>query len=269
MHPYGSPAVWRSTRARRAVGAIALLLLAACAEEPATGPSVGAAETASDLEVVAPTGLRDRMVTRTSFVDTARTGPARTEDLGYGTYYGYDTETVDTEASIWDHKTRANFLSGQLSVVGSHYYIANKSSVDTQARLSLNGSQLASQRSYSENSHPFVVPILTEQFIWTEARIYTDRECGLSGAGDSAHAAWWEAVLGGPVFSFSRVSRTSNSDLASQPLCPTSSSTTTTVNGGESGSTGGGSVVCYVWVQYDLFTGDIYDQQLLYCEDGG
>jgi hypothetical protein len=246
-----------------------VLLLTACAEETASGPSVDPQETASDLALTVPTGLRDRLVTRTSFVDTLETGPARSEDLGYGTYYGYDTETVTAEASIWDPKTRANFLSGQLSVVGSHYYIANKSSVDTQARLMLDGSQLATQRSYAENSHPFVVPILTEQFIWTEARIYTDRECGLTGAGDSAHAAWWEAVLGGPVFSFSRVSRTSNSDRASQPLCPTGSTTTTTANGGTSESTGGGSVVCYVWIKYDMFTGDIYDQQLLYCEDGG
>jgi hypothetical protein len=245
----------------------ALVLSAGCQEHTTTGPELGAASVSSDLALVVPTGLRDRLVARTLSTVTDGAGPARTEHLGYGTY-SWD-EPIVAYSSIWDAKTIANFLSGQLSVIGSHYYTGNKGSVATSGRVYYDGVEIGVQRSRAENTFPFLLDFAREHFIWTEARIYTDRTCDLTGFGDSEHGAWWEAVMGGPVFQFHNTTRSSVSDREYQPDCasappppPPPPSTGT--------STGGGSdAICYIWIEYDLYTGQIYDQQLLFCTDGG
>ncbi|MGE0161040.1 MAG: hypothetical protein AB7T31_16705 [Gemmatimonadales bacterium] len=255
----------------RALTAVAALVVAACTEDAPTGVAPDVAEIASELAFVVPTDLRERMITRTIVVDTVRpAGPARSEDQGYGTYYDFGEQPVVTAAAgLWDEKTRAWFLPGRLSVVGSHDYIANKSSVDTKATLSYQGAVIGTNQSYAENSHPFIPPPLWTQSIWTEARIYTDRECGLSGWGDSAHRAWWEAVMGSPVSIFSAVARGSTADRVFQPACPPTPPNPGNSTGSTSTGGGGGEAICYLWTTYDLETGEIYNQQLLFCTDGG
>jgi hypothetical protein len=251
----------------------ALLALVAC-ENTATNVPFGPSEMPSDLELAVPVDLRDRFVVRTITVDSVRPdGPARSEHLGYGSYPSDPTYGTPHEhafaSGIWDAHTRANFLPGRLSVVGSHEYIGNKSSIDTKGSLAFQGSIIGTNQAYTEQSHPFPIPMLSPQFIWAEARIYTDRECGLSGWGNSAHAAWWEAVLGGPGFNFSRREVASHADRAYQPTCPTTPPPPPNTNTGHTSTGGGGEAVCYVWITYDLDTREIYDQQLLFCTDGG
>jgi len=249
--------------------ATAALLSAACAEDASTGVDVDTASAASDLAVVVPTGVRERSVVRNVSTDTEARGPARTEHLGYGTYPSgneYDA-SLTPYSSIWGQRTTANFLPGQLSVIGSHYYTGNKGAVETNGKVSYAGTQLATQRSMAESSFPFLIDFAREHFIWTEARIYTDRECGLDGSGDSSHEAWWEAVMGGPVFQFHNTTRSSTSDRMYQPSCAPEPPPPTP----STGFTSGGSVeaICYIWIIYDIYTGEIYDQQLLFCTDGG
>jgi hypothetical protein len=225
----------------------------------------------ANLGITIPTDVRARSVVRTiSEKKLPAGGPARTEHLGYGTYSGYENEPIDAVAGIWDHKTRANFLPGHLSVVGSHEFSGNKGSVDTEGTVRFQGTIVGTQRAFAQDTYPFVLAIFDPvHFIWTEARIYTDRECGLTGHGASAHRASWEAVMGGPVFAFSEIARSSTSDLESQPECTGSTPPPANPTTGAGGSGGGGESVCYIWITYDLDSGEILHQQLLYCTDGG
>jgi len=248
----------------------AMVLLAACEDEASTVAGLGSEALSSDLALAMPAGIPEPPVVRNVFdiEDAPVAGPARSEHLGYGTYPGYEDPVITEESGIFNAKTRANFLPGQLSVVGSHDFIGNKGSVDTKANLSLQGSIIGSNNASREDGYPILWPPWDLHFIWTEARIYTDRECGLSGWGDSLHKAWWEAVFGGPVSSFTSNHLTTNSERAAQPACPTSQPDgSLTNNGGVVG--GGGEGVCYIWIEYDYATGEIYDQQVLFCTDGG
>jgi hypothetical protein len=254
----------RSYRSR-VFPAAAAVVLTACADETATGVALAAADTPSDLALVVPTGVREQLVERTLSEITPPSGPARTEDQGYGTYYYGDEPLTTTAAGIWNEKTRANFVPGALSVIGSHDYTGNKGSIDTRATLARGGETLATRSAYKEQSVPFL-SFPWVQSIWVEARIYTDSECGLNGWGDSAHRAWWEAIIAGPVFDFAEVGRPSTSDREFQPECPATPPPST---GTGSTSGGGAEVTCYIWIVYDLDTGEIYHQQLLFCTDGG
>jgi hypothetical protein len=251
-----------------------LLALVACEDTATSIPSDSVALPAAELAFAVPTDIRDRLVVRTFTIDSVGpSGPARSEHLGYGSYPSdptYETSYDDLPAAgIWNAETRASFLPGQVSVIGSHEYIGNKSSIDTRGSVSFQGSVIGTSQAYAEDSHPFPIPMLSPRYIWAEARIYTDRECGLSAWGDSAHAAWWEAVLGGPVFSFSRIQRPSHADRAYQPTCPPNPPPPSNDDTGFASTGGGGEGVCYIWVEYDYVTGEIYDQQLLFCTDGG
>jgi hypothetical protein len=248
-----------------------MVLLAACEEESATVAGLGSEVSSSDLALALPAVIPAHTLVRNVFdIEAAPgAGPARSEHLGYGTYPGYETEPAITEESgIFNAKTRANFLPGQLSVIGSHEFIGNKGSVDTKANLAFQGSIIGSNQSSREDGYPILWPPWDVHSIWTEARIYTDRECGLSGWGDSLHKAWWEAVFGGPVASFTSNHLTTNAARTFQPTCPTSPPPSTT-NTGIMSTGGGDEGICYLWITYDLWTGQIYDQQLLFCTDGG
>jgi hypothetical protein len=250
--------------------ALAAALLSACADDVPTGVPADGQDLLANLDLTIPTALRGHSVVRTiSEKELIEGAPARTEHLGYGTYPGTGNEWINAVAAIWNARTRAYFLPGQFSAVGSHDYGGNKGAIETQATVKYQGTVIGTERAYREDSYPFLLaPFFGALSIWAEARIYTDRECDLTGFGGSQHHAWWEAVMGGPVFDFSRVGMSSMSELESQPACAVSPPTTNTGGSGGSGN-GGGEGVCYVWVTYDLDTGQIYHQELLYCTDGG
>jgi hypothetical protein len=127
-----------------------MVLLAACEEESATVAGLGSEVSSSDLALALPAVISAHTVVRNVFdIEAAPgAGPARSEHLGYGTYPGYETEPAITEESgIFNAKTRANFLPGQLSVIGSHEFIGNKGSVDTKANLAFQGSIIGSNQS--------------------------------------------------------------------------------------------------------------------------
>jgi hypothetical protein len=256
----------------RLLHAAGLLALVACEDTATSIPRDFVEPLGAELALAVPTDVRDRLVVRTFTVDSVRPdGPARSEHLGYGSYPSdpsYEVYDDLPAAGIWNAETRASFLPGQVSVIGSHEYIGNKSSIDTRGSVSFEGSVIGTSQAYTENSFPFPIPMLSPRYIWAEARIYTDRTCGLSAWGDSSHAAWWEAVLGGPVFTFARIQRTSHADRAYQAACSTPLPPSNT-NTGNTYTGGGGEGVCYVWITYDLYSGEIYDQQLLFCTDGG
>lgn len=251
----------------------AMLLLAACEEQPDAVVGLGADQLSPDLALVLPTAIPEEPVVRNVFDQvTAPAGPARSEHEGYGTYgeagygyqYDYDYSATSTAAGIWNEKTTAYFFPGYLGVTGSHDYIGNKSSIETTGTVALDGAVIGTNSSFREDSYPFIYPPWVTHSIFTQAVIYTDTECGLSGWGSSRHRVWWEAVLGGPSYEFSEVARTSNAARVYQPGCPPPPPQPQTgyVGGGDEG-------LCYLWITYDIYTGEIYDSQLLYCTDGG
>jgi hypothetical protein len=261
----------RSYRSRVShAAAAAALLTAACTEHEPTGIAAGVPDIVSSLDLAIPGDVRDRLIVRNISEKTYESpmGPARNEHLGEGTYSGSE-ESIDVTAGIWNARTRANFLPGMLSAIGSHEYQGNRGSVDTEARVTYQGATVGTQRSYAQDTYPFLLDALRTHFIWTEARIYTDRECGLSGFGSSAHRASWEAVFGGPVFNFSEIARSSTSSIEYQGACGSPPPTTNTGGTFSSASGGGGDAVCYVWITYDIDTREVIDQQLLFCTDGG
>jgi hypothetical protein len=248
---------------------MAVLVVAACADDTATGVDLAGVDIAGDLTLVVPTGLRERLVQRTVTEVTPPVGPARNEELGcgvscYDDYDDYDDVDPTTAASgIWNAKTRANFVPGKLSVIGSHEYIGNKGFIETRGVLTHGSTVLATEIRSKEQSVPFLFPPWVMHYIWVEAPLYTNTECGLSGHGNSTHSAWWEAVMGGPSAVFARITVPSNSERDFQPECPAIPPPVTSTGGG------GAAVTCYIWITYDLYTGEIYHQELLFCEEGG
>jgi hypothetical protein len=258
----------RPYRSRVSKAVVAALLTAACNEDTPTA----APEVLSDLALAVPSDLADRLVVRTvSERGSPGGGPARSEHLGYGSYDWPPDENPDVAAAIWNERTRANFVPGALSVIGSHNFQGNKGSIETDATVNYQGVTVGTQRSIGQEVYPFLLDALREHYIWTEARIFTDRECGLTGFGSSRHSASWEAVFAGPVFNFSEIIRSTTSEYERQPDCdaPPPPPPPTAGTGSSFTSGGGGEAVCYFWLTYYIDTSDIIEAELLFCTEGG
>lgn len=251
----------------RASSIVACIILAACAKEPATAVDGEYLDVAADLEFVLPSVTHEQKLASSAIADSA-SGPAlvTSEREGPPTDQGSELDYSNATSAIWNEKTVAAFVPGYLSMLGRHNYQGNKGRVETRASLRFEGQSIGSQSSAQEQQFPFVIDFGRVHYIWTSTRIYTDRECGLTGVGDSTHKAWWEAVAGGPVFNFSSSEKTSISELARQADC--APEPTFTDSGGGGGSPGG-EMTCWYLITYDLWSGEVYDVDLLYCTEGG
>jgi hypothetical protein len=150
----------------------------------------------------------------------------------------------------------------ELEATEQHWYQGNKSRIDTSVNVSFEGTHLGGQAASKEADAWYWTDFGSWKHIFSNARFYTSRDCGLTAYGSSNHSAWWEATIPPAVARYGQVSLTTISDLARQAEClppePEHSITS-----------GGSSTLCYVWIEYDLYSGHIYSAQLLYCEESG
>jgi hypothetical protein len=98
--------------------------------------------------------------------------------------------------------------------------------------------------------------------------MYADHTCGLSAWATSIHSAWWEAVIGGSPSVHGRDERTTYSDEARTADCPRPPPDPQTPTGAAGGGYGQGGY-CVVSIWYDLYTGEVLDVDVLWCEKYG
>jgi hypothetical protein len=241
---------------------VALLLVAACAEEPTTSVTRAGLGAAADLALIIPS------VTPETFValDFATVGPPP------GVLATADPEppperpTHPVPASaIYNAMTFAGFSPGYGYAQGSHRYQGNRGRIETTARVRSEGAVIGSQSAVTEHSNPFVFDFGWLKYISAFAKVYTDIECGLTVDGFSQHRAAWQAVLGGPVSDFQPTEQASQSDVGHQPACEPPPPPPTPGGGGWGG---GDPATCWFWLQYDLWTGEVYAAALLFCSGG-
>ena len=240
-----------------------ILMASACTEEPFTAPTE--AEWAADLALVLPGLTPEQLIAQRSDTLELPTGPlANSEPPPPDADDWVDYEWPALASDVWNHKTRANFIEGRLSVIAEHNYMGNIGTLSTTGTVRYQGEVIGTQTGYSEQSFPFLFSFMPH-YMWQEVRVYVDTECGLSGWGNSSHEAKWQAVMGGPVSVFNGTTRPSQSDHEYQPECPPEP--VTFAGGGDGYS--GDRVMCYYWVEYDIYTGEILDAWLMYCTEGG
>jgi hypothetical protein len=251
------------SRARSVCAALAALLVAACAEKSPTA-LVARGEPAEDLDFIIPSLTPDVLVAQYAEAPAAD-GPAKLAPPGEEPppieESGDDiSDYLDAVGSIYDARTTVGFGPGYGYAFGEHWYQGNKGRVETTVRVSSDGQELGSQTQARENYEMFLLDFGIVHYISVQARFYTDQDCGLSAAGSSGHRAWWEWFLGGGAAHWGDVVVSTQAAPVDQPECPPPPNVSTV-----DGSPG---VVCYFVVEYDPFTGEVFDVELLGCVGG-
>jgi hypothetical protein len=246
----------------RARPLVILLLAVGCAESPPTTIEEDVVAP-RDLAFILPALAGERLVQSEGGSQAGTPRP-----MGVYSEDGWSEDDV-VYSDIWNHRTRANFLPGYLSVQASHEQQGNVGRIQTTGTVRHEGQVIGTQLATIERSWPFVIDFGLPHELWLSLRVYTDTECGLTGYGDSVHTAYWHAVIGGPVFDFNRTTRTSQSDHERQPVCEPTTTTFTSTGGGSGGTSSGGTYTCFFWIEYDLWTGEILEAEFLFCTEGG
>jgi hypothetical protein len=247
---------------RRSVPLFAALLAAACNEGPTTAVALAGTGEPLDLELTMPEITPDLLVDRRFEVFDAP-GAARVFVPGDE---GNDSgELTPADAGIWNAYTDLSFGSGYLEAWGEHDYLANKARIDVTAEVWHDGVVIGARTGVTENVHGLTLP--WPRHIIANVIIHTDTDCGLSADAHSSHQAWWEFGLGSGPSNLGREIVPSYSTRADQPSCAPANPNPN--GGGGGGSSGSDQMTCYLWLEYDLLTGEIYDAELLFCSEGG
>jgi hypothetical protein len=240
----------------------AIVVMAACADTPTA--VIPAYDSGGALDLTLPM-LEAAMLVA---VDASEERPAGAVVQDPEAPPAPDPSTVPTNimSQITNARTNAGFSVGYGHATGQHWYQGNKSRIDTSVSVSFEGTPLGSQAASKEADAWYWFDFGSWKHIFANARFYTDRVCGLTAYGSSSHSAWWEATIPPAVARYGQVGLTTISDLVRQAECPPPEPEYTTSSGA---SGGGGSMLCYIWIEYDLYTGEVYSVELLYCEDVG
>jgi len=252
-------------RVRILCAPLAALFVAACAEDTPTSLPVDPLDSAESLELVVPSLSPDQLVAMTEEGSAASAdGPSAvttSEEPPSPEYSDIDVSGyLDEVGTIWDPYTKVGFGPGYGFSYGEHKYQGNKGRVETTVSVSYNDAPLGSQTAVREKYDIFLLDAGALHFVSATARFYTDKTCGLTVRGSSLHQAWWEWFLGGHATSWGRAIETSGAPAEYQGECPVQPA---------GGGGGGDDAVCYLWIEYDLETGEVYDVSVLYCTVGG
>jgi hypothetical protein len=246
----------------------AIVLVAACADAPATPLEPPHERTAESLELVLPAFHPDMLVQggpEELSSDTRDGGaPLRTIDEGEeAPSTGEMTEVpLDAVSAIYDARTFVYFNPDHVYAQGEHNYQGNRSRIETTLDVWYDGQQIASQLGVKEESKLFLFSVFTLHYIQAVSRVYSGYSCGLAASASSLHSAWWEAVVGSPVSKFHESGTSSFATRREQPACepdPPPSTEFSLYN-----DYGGG--YCWVSIWYDIWTGEIIHLDILYCE---
>jgi len=185
---------------------------------------------------------------------------------------GSTVPDTDVAATIFNARTNVGFRPTYAFANGRHSYTGNVGRVETVARVSFEGTQIGSQPSVEEQVVPYLLDFGRIKEIVTEAYVFVDQQCGLRVDGDSEHSASWQWFLGGPVSGWGGATRTSQAfPPVDQPACEEEPTPDPGYNGGTGSGGGGGSswISCWYLVTYDPYTGEVYDADLLFCDEVG
>ncbi len=260
-------------RARMLCAPLVALFVAACADETPTSIPVDPLDSAEGLALFVPSLTSDQLVASTEEESVPPAdGPSAvtTEEEPPLPDFGGDSEVdisdyLDEEGTIWDPYTKVGFGVGYGFSYGEHKYQGNKGRIETTVSVSYNDVPLGSQTAVNEKYDIFLLDAGALHFVSATARFYTDKTCGLTVRGSSLHQAWWEWFLGGHSTSWGRAAQTSGAPAEYQGACPVEPAGG--IGGGE--AEGGYGTTCYVWVEYDLETGEVYEMTVLACMEGG
>jgi len=245
--------------------AAAIVLVAACADAPATPlepPHEGVSEA---LELVFPAFHPDMLV---------QVGPEPSSDTGVG---GAPLRTLsegeepppigeireiplDARSAIYDARTFVYFNPDHVYAQGEHNYQGNRSRIETTLNVWYGGQPIASQLGVKEESKIFLLSVFTVHYMQAVSRVYTGHSCGQAATASSAHTAWWEAVIGSPVSKFHESGTSSFATRREQPACEPPPA----IEFALYDDFGGG--FCWVSIWYDIWTGEIIHLDVLYCE---
>jgi hypothetical protein len=238
-----------------------MLVVAACADAPTTGPLVPEDDLLSGLDLMVPAlGPETGVVWSTEGVDAlveASDGPLAAEAQKAISPWGNEA------SAIYDARTIAGFEPGGAWAMGEHRYQGNKGRVDTEVTAVFDGTEIGSQSAYRLADWSFWLDFGWVKHISAIAHFYTNHECGLTTWGNSNHEAWWEAVPGANIATFGKIGVSTSSQPEHQPGCAPPS-------GGGGG--GGGAIegaYCWVSIWYDIETGEVLEYDILFCEMGG
>jgi hypothetical protein len=250
---------------RRASWAVALLV-AACSDAPTVPLPPPIDALAAGLDVVFPSFDRDLLVTTASEVltDSTLSRPAGVlADHDPPPEIEGDPVPEDARGKIMSAYTFVAFNTDHVYAQGDHLYQGNKSRIETTLNAWFAGERIGTQKGVKEQSSPFIYSFLQTYYIQAIARLYTSHTCGLSADASSEHSAWWEAVVGSPVSTFSLDAMSSFATRRSQGECPPPPPPLPPADGGG----GGGGGMCWVNIWYDTSTGEIVDWDVLFCEN--
>ncbi len=251
----------------------AVLVVAACAEEPATAVVMESLGPPADLEFFLPAVDPDRLVARepaaaplpsrpTLVVEPGESGES--DEPGAS---GVPVHYFEARGAIAAARTVVGFEAVYAYSRGQHTYLGNKGRVESSVTVTFRGRPLGTQSAFKEDYGIFLFDGGRSKFIWASARVYSDHECGLEVSGESKHSAWWEFFTGVGVLTWGKVERSTSAPSAAQDACEPVNEERP--SGGDGEDEDGYGVVCWYLLEYNIFTGEIYYVELLYCGSVG
>lgn len=251
---------------RRFVPLLSAFLVAGCGHEPSTAVAVAEMHEGADLQFVIPAFSPELLMDHRGNVSDVREGfetaPASLLRPGEE-----EPERPDATAlaapTIWDASTDLTFHPKSLEAWAEHKYRGNKGRVEVTAFMREGGVAIGNRTGFEEGWHSWLSPFA--HHVIANSIINLEKDCGLTADAQGKHEAWWEIAPGSGPSVFGKVGFSTTSGLASQPACPP----TPTGGGGGGDGMSGDAAMCYIWLEYDLDSGEILDWQVIYCSGGG
>ena len=164
---------------------------------------------------------------------------------------------------IFGASTRVGFDDKYAWALGLHYYIGNVGAISTTVEATHESTYLGSYTAHKQDYTPFLADFGTRKHIWVQAKIYTDKTCGLRVTGHSDHRAWWQFFQGRSSSEWGVARRTSQATPGSNDSCSNQTGQA------EVSETQPSGITCYYRITYVLSTGEILSAEYLFCTGSG
>ena len=164
---------------------------------------------------------------------------------------------------VFGATTRVGIDDTYAWALGLHYYIGNVGAISTTVDVIHQSTQLGSHTAHKQNYTPFLADFGTRKHIWVQAKVYTDKTCGLTVNGSSDHQAWWQFFQGRSTSEWGVARRPSQATPASNDPCSNQTGQA------EVSETQPSGITCYYRITYVIGTGEVVAADLLFCTGSG
>jgi hypothetical protein len=165
---------------------------------------------------------------------------------------------------IFNPSTRVGFDAKYAWAMGLNYYIGNVGAISTTVDVTHQSTYVGSYTANKQDYTPFLLDLGTRKHIWVQAKVYTDKTCGLSVKGASDHQAWWQFFQGRGSSEWGVARRSSQAAPESNGEC--NSYQTGQAQTSDVQPTG---ITCYYRITYVIGTGEIVSAEFLFCTGTG